>query len=279
VTATRKIALGLLTISLTAGNVWAKVEPAASAASYGDRACSSTREFVATLEFLRSVKEFALPEPEARKVAESIAVGCTHAGRRFIQVAQTLLKAGLGGKDTLKTAQEFAHRTEGEARAFIGIFRLSFLEDGLDLDLLNSIQMARELSVQFVGESVWAYDDFRKIVEFCVRDRGLDLPKAACGQLASRIAKKSEVANGGVAADFMKIFKFAVDSKNGPGVTTGKALALAEEVAVVGPDAVENFISAYRYAIREKGLGLPADEAFSFARKMALTTPGTKTRN
>ena len=226
------------------------------------------------------MKEFTRPEPELIKIAEGIAAGCTNAGRRFVQVAQTLLRAGLGGKDALKFAQELALKSEGEARAFVGIFRLAFLDDGLDMDLASSVQIARELSVEFKGESSWAYDDFRKIVEFCLKDRGLDLPRVACGRLASRIAKRAEVANGGISSDFMKVFKFVVDPKNGPGITTSQALETAEEIALIGPDAVENLISAYRYAIRAKGLGLPVEEAFAFARKMAQTVPShSKVKN
>ncbi len=252
------------------------------AQSYGDRACSATREFVSVLEYLRSVKEFSLPEADARKTADDVARSCTGSARRFISVAQTLLKAGLSGKDALNTARELAARSEGEARSFVGIFRLAFLEDGLDLDLMNSMRLARELSVQFAGESAWAYDDFRKVVEFCMKERGLDLPKGVCGVLAARIAKKSEIANGGVASDFIRVFHFARDAKRGVGTTTGRALEIAEEVAIAGPDATDNFVSAFKYAMSTKGLGLAADEAFSFARKMALTIPSgqtSKTRN
>lgn len=263
-------------VAVAVSSAWAKTETPA----YGDRGCTSAREFVVTLEYLRSVKEFALPEAEARRLAEAVAAGCTHAGRRFVLVAQTLLKAGMKGPEALKLASELALRTEGEARAFVGIFRMAFLEDGLDLDMPSSVRMARELSLEFKGEASWAHEDFRRIVEFCVKGRGLDLPRPVCGQLAARIAKKAEVVNGGIANDFMKAFQFSVDPKIGPGMTTAQALATAEEVALSGPDAVENLIAAYRYAIREKGLGLPVDDAFKFAKRMALTLPdATKTRN
>src|SRR4051812_28021482 len=76
--------------------------------------CLTTREYVTTLEFLRDSKEFQLPEKDARALATRVSDGCTGAALRFIKVTRLLTKAGVGSKDAVTTAADFAHRTDAE---------------------------------------------------------------------------------------------------------------------------------------------------------------------
>ena len=85
-------------------------------------ACSSSREYITALEYLRDKKEYSLGEEDARRLAEKISSGCTGAAKRFIRVSSLLVKAELATKDAVETGAEFALKTDVEADTFIDIF-------------------------------------------------------------------------------------------------------------------------------------------------------------
>jgi hypothetical protein len=233
------------------------------------RYCTSTQEYVTALEFLRAEKVFAIAEPNARKVAEKIAMGCTGAAGRFIRVTKLLSTAGLGGKDAVETGLEFSSRTDTEAETFAVVFRHAFLEQYLDLDLAASVQMAKSLTTEFEGDTAKVKEDFLRLSQFCTQKDELDLPRPQCGTMAAHIASKGQGFGGGIATKYIKLFEFIRKESKGPGLTTGDALRLAEKVISQGPGADENFINGYRYATSTKGLSMGTSEAISFAQGMA----------
>jgi hypothetical protein len=238
----------------------------------GETGCTATREYVATLQFLRDHSELQLPDAERQKIADQVATGCSGAGLRFIRVAQLLFRSGLGSSDALKTAIELSHKTDREAATFITVFEEAFLSENLDLDLRSSMQMARALSTEFQGDVLAVRDDFRTLVDYCAGAAKLDLPKPECGRFAVRLAKEGEPFSGGIARPFIETFEFLRGGKDGPGLATHAALKMSEQVLANGPAAGENFVQAYRYATAKAGLGLGTRDALQFAESMAKKT-------
>lgn len=230
--------------------------------------CTTAREYVTTLDFLRGHTEFAVPETEAREMAREVSRTCTGSGGRFIAVMLLLTRAGLTGKDASREALAIAKRSDADAATFVTVFRMSYLEEYLDLELPDALRLAHSLTSEFAGDMLGVREDFETLVHFCVKERGLDLPRPKCAELATRIARKGEPWSGGIADSFLKVFRF-VAGREGAHLTTATALSIAEDVIAGGPGAAENFIQGYRYAVSPTGLGLTEASALKFAREMA----------
>jgi hypothetical protein len=241
------------------------------AASPAWGSCTATREYVTTLEYLRDRKELAIPEADARKVAQETAKGCSGAARRMIRVSSMLSKAGFGSKDSLENGLAFAKSTDEATDTFVTIFQRAFLPEHLDLDLQASLSMAQSLTRGFEGDTVAVRKDFEKLVDFCASSKNLDLPKPQCGVFAARVAKLGQEWKGGIYPGFVKVFDFA-RSEKGVQVPTGQALKIAEKIVAAGPDSPENFISAYRYAVSKRGLGMNEKAALDFATEMGAAS-------
>src|SRR5262245_17223853 len=91
------LALGALVLVIETSNANADRKPG----------CTATREFVASMEFLRSRKDLAVPEEQARTIAEKVALGCSGSGLRFIRLVQVLSRAGVGANNAVNTGVEF----------------------------------------------------------------------------------------------------------------------------------------------------------------------------
>jgi hypothetical protein len=247
---------------------------AASAQSFAtELSCTSTREFVTTLEFLRKQKDLQLPDPDARKVAERVSEGCTGSGLRFIRVFQLLSRAGFGAKDCVEQASRLSARTDSVVETFVTVFQHAFLQEYLDLDPDAALKTALSLSSDFEGDVLAVRDDFRRLVGFC-SDSGvasLGLPKPQCGAFAARVARKGQGFSGGIAEPFISTYQF-LRSNPGPNLTAADALRVCEEIIGFGPGAGENFTQAYRYAVSKSGLGIGGADAIGFARRMATQT-------
>ncbi len=232
--------------------------------------CTTAREYIAALEFLRDRKEFAVPEGEARKIAARISTHCNGAAARFMRVTRTLTVAGLGTADAIASGEEFARRNDRETDTFLSVFRKAFSEDGLDLDLSSSVQLARSLTSAFDGDVLKVRDDFETLLSYCARKDKLALPLAQCGDFASEIARKGNHWAGSASGAFIRMYEFATIGKDGPSLTAADALTMARETVAAGPDSADNFIQAYRYASAKKGMELPRDQAVAFARDVAF---------
>jgi hypothetical protein len=257
----KSLFLGIIFLALAA--------PVRLAHSAAVTSCTTSREYITTLEFLRDRKELAIAEPDAQKVALEASKGCTGAAQRFVRVAVLLEQAGLGPKDTIRRSLEFAHRTDQEADTFATVFRLAFDQDAMDLDLRASMKMAEELTQSFDADTVAVRDDFEKLLDFCASSGKLGLPKPECGAFAARLAKEGEKWSGGISVPYIEAFDF-VTSEKGPHLATSKALEIAGKLVAAGPDSADNFITAYKYAVSKKGLGLADNAALKFAMQMGL---------
>ncbi len=258
----QKLALGVL-LSLVVSPAHAAPIPAS---------CATAREFITTLEFLRSDTELKPSEEQARKLAEQVATGCTGAAARMIRVAKVLHRAGLSANDSLKTGVEFAAKTDREMETFIAVFRRAFLEEYLDLDLPAAVKLGRSLSTEFEGDVFAVRDDFERIVDHCIARNRWALPKPRCAQLASEIARSGQTWSGGVSEPFLKLMSFATLDTSGPKLATDQALNLSRELIKSGPEAVDSFSIAYKYAVSDGGLKLTREDAIRFAQGLAAKT-------
>src|SRR4051794_21970772 len=68
------------------------------ASGIAQASCTTTREYITSLEYLRSRKESAMADTDAQKVARQVAKGCTGAAGRFIRISTLLQTTGLGPK-------------------------------------------------------------------------------------------------------------------------------------------------------------------------------------
>lgn len=233
--------------------------------------CTSTREYITVLQFLRSHSELALPENQCRQVALKVSSGCTGAAQRFIQVTGTLIKSGIASKDAVNLGIEFSLKSDQQTNAFMTVFKKTFLSEYLDLDLHLGVELAKSLSTEFDGNLATAISDFEKMVKFCLDSKGLDLPRLECGKLAARIAKfnTTESKKDGVYPNFIRIYEFLISEKD-LHLSKMQSLHESEKILAMSPSqSVENFIQAYRYAISKDGLALSQPEALQFAKEMA----------
>lgn len=230
--------------------------------------CLASREYITTLEYIRTQKEFALNEKQARELANKVSLGCTGASKRFIQVTNLLIKSDLPSQKAIETAMTYAHGTDEEYLAFISVFKSSYLESLLDLDLERSLNIATDLSLSFKGDKKVAEKEFTRLVDFCVSKKSLDLPLMECAKSASRIIKSAEPFDFNVGSDFIEVFNYVTDNDKA-NIPTYEALKVAETVVKFGPEAKKSFVSAYEYAVSKKGLDVSVNDAIEFGKTMA----------
>lgn len=253
---------------------WMYVATGAAHAAKIPASCATAREYITALEFLRADGELKTPEEQARQIARQVASGCTGAAARLIRVAQLLSRAGMFANDAMKIGVEFAGRTDREAETFTAVFKRAFVAESLDLDLPASVKLARALSTEFEGDVLAVRDDFERVVDFCVHQEKLALPKPRCAQLGAEVARAGQAWSGGVAQPFLKLLEFSTLDTQGPKLATDQGLKLALDLTRNGPEAADTFSIAYRYAVSDKGLQFPRDEAIRFARDLAQVKTG-----
>jgi hypothetical protein len=230
--------------------------------------CLSTREFVTTLEFLREHKEFSLSEQDARLLSEKVSDGCTGASKRFIQVLNVLVKAGVPTKKAIEIGLKFGQSSDDKTAAFLTIFKGSYIESLLDLDVNQAMKIALELSDTYEGKSKLVEKNFNLLVEFCVDKKSLDLPLPECARLAARVVKNGSDHEFYISNEFISLFNYLTDEK-AANLPTFEALVVSEFVTKFGPEAKKNFIPAYEYAVNKKGLDRSVKDAIEFGKTMA----------
>ena len=123
--------------------------------------CSSAREFVTTLEYLRSKSEWALEEKTNQSLAHQVSMGCSGAAARFVRATEFLLKAEIPSTQAVQLGKDLALRSEAYVETFIGTFRIAYEEESLDLPVQSALTVARSLSMDFQGPVARALQDFR----------------------------------------------------------------------------------------------------------------------
>ncbi len=266
--------LAALLIFLPTGFCWAEDgddRPENRLASEIKDRCESTKEFVTAFEYLKGHPEIGLSDNENFKIAKNIAKGCTGAASRFAKTFELLLKVEAGPRNSMQIAVDLANKAQEYSDTFTLVFTRCFLAEYLDLDYKTSFALAKRLSVDYAGNPKIAAKDFMRFVDFCVDDKEVGLSKPMCGVLAGRIVQRTQNFRAQVAEEFIKVYRFLTAEK-GPASPTVKALEVAENVVAQGPEASDNFISAYNYAIDHDGLSFTAQKALDFAQNLAQNT-------
>lgn len=230
--------------------------------------CYSTREFITTMEFLRDHKEFALTPMSAQKLAESVSGGCSGSSKRFIQITGVLLKAGIPSNRAIEVAQQFALKSEAEGQTFLTTFKGAFIENLLDLDASHALELALEVSKASEKNPKLAEKNFNQLVDFCVKNKGLDLPLLECGRMGARVLKNATDFEFSVTQDFISLFEYLTDKRKA-NLPTFEALKAAEYVSQFGPEAKNNFVQAFEYAVKKQGLDKSIADGVEFAKSMA----------
>ena len=230
--------------------------------------CSSAKEFITVYEYIRGQKQFSELGDNASRIALEVAAGCDGAAKRFIEVYQVLSKTDLTNRDALKTSAELAQKTNHHVQSFLGIFKGAYAQDGLDLSLQDSLDLARKLALDFKGEVLDSEKDFNELIDFCLNPKLLNLPKKQCAELSSRLASYGENFKQRIAPHFIQSFQY-LTQKEGVNLTTMDAIQLAEDLSKIHPSSFENFKTSYEYAVSTKGLARPKEEALKFAKLLA----------
>lgn len=231
--------------------------------------CEATKEYVTTVEYLRDKKDFGLKAAQIYKIADSISKGCSGASQRFIKISNLLTKVGVDSASAITHAKKFSRKDDAFVDAFIAIFKQTYSQKNLDLDALNSLKISLKLSVEFSGNIEVAVKDFNELVEFCKDRKEMDLPLPQCAQLATRVTRLGQKYEKPIATPFIKLVKFLEESSKGPKQPKSNVIKIAESVIKFGPVASENFIDAYKYAVKKDGLDFTQAQAIKFGQKLA----------
>lgn len=247
---------------------------ASAAVTTENVACDSTKEFITSFEFMRADAEMGLGGDISFKYANEVARGCSGAAKRFIQSVGSLRKTDLPLTEVLQTSTELAQKDDVTIDVFNSLFRRLYAQDGFDLDLKVSLDIAKSLSVDYSGSPKTAMQDFEKISAFCGSRNSLELPVRECVEISNRIAQLGGKHEVPVADKFIESYKFLTRSE-GVGLTVKEALELSEALLQTHPHAFTNFKQGYEYAISKNGLGADRKTALAFGQKMASATVKT----
>lgn len=230
--------------------------------------CKSSAQYIETLKFLRSTKIIILTENTSRLIADKVSKSCDGGADRFIKVLTLLKTVGLSDAKSLELALDFSSRPVEVQRNFIEIFNHSFLAEFMDYDYRTAANLAFELSKDYKGDPVQVREDFLELVRFCKAKDKLDLPIKICAEYTIKLARLTQYHPKGIRAPFYRLYdRFREDPTFAMDIRT--ALELAYNVLKYGPNAVENFFTAYDFASSEEGLNLTHAASLDFSVRMA----------
>ncbi|MAV90682.1 MAG: hypothetical protein CL676_04630 [Bdellovibrionaceae bacterium] len=230
--------------------------------------CRAAKEFATISEFLKKEKVFPDSDPQIQKTALEVISGCEGSAQRFIQVFQTLDKAGFVRKNALSTAINYAKKSDAQARMFCMVFQKAYLKKYLDLTAADAFKLAEELSNGSKDDKAPSASDFEKTVGFCIDDRRISLPRKFCADFAKEVAKTSGRYEEDLFDDLKSLTLWFMTRSSGR-QTAQNALTNSFEIVQHGPQAKENFFRALEYIKRTSGFPLKPHEAISLAAKIS----------
>lgn len=230
--------------------------------------CSSTDEYIKALTFLRTTKEFLIPEKSARLIAEKVARGCNGASERFVSILRLLKTVGLSDPGALQIALQFSTYTSDVQKNFSTIFTRAFIGEFFDYDYTTAVALAMELSKNYRGDANLVREDFIALTQFCKKSQTMDLPNRTCAEYAIKMARLSDLYPQGIREPFLTLYKKLRENREF-GMDVKSALDVAYNVLKHGPKAPDNFLDGYSFAMKDSGLALGRNQALAFALRMA----------
>lgn len=244
--------------------------------------CSVAKEYISTYRYLEDQKEFKLNAEQIEGLSEQVAAGCEGAAKRFASTVDTLVKAQLDSASAIKLGRDLALRNDGAAATFLTVFKASYAADFLDLDLFQSMNQARALTLDIEEVPRWLERDFKTLARLCVQD--LEIPRPKCAtfvtNLISRVIKMEtigdEPAETGIAAVFTEGLDFLVKSDEGPKLARFNALQLMEQLISMTPKAYYEFRGVYDFVREREKRPLSRKDALNYALKLAKSSKLSK---
>lgn len=238
--------------------------------AYGDtKECLSAREYITTVEFMKSNPEFQLKPDKIRWYADKVSTGCTGASSKFIKVTRLLMGVGVDSGSSLKAALEFINVDKDVVTTFIKVFEKTYEEKFLDLDAATAMKNSLRLTANFKGNPENAAEDFESVALYCKNNEGLGLSYKDCSDLAMKVALSGEEFEEENGDKFIKLYEFIALESEGPRLTVSESLKIASDLMVNGPRTFKNFKTSYIYAKSKDGLDLPKKQALELAIKLA----------
>jgi len=141
------------------------------------------------------------------------------------------------------------------------------LKEYLDLDPAASLRLALKLTIDIDKKSEYLFRDFDAIADFCIHNE-IGITNANCAEIAGDISLVGVKYDTKMSPIFVELYNY-LTSKDGPNLPTYQALKDSKEIIQNGPASKDNFINAYKFAIKESGLAFDRAAAISFAKELS----------
>lgn len=232
--------------------------------------CDSSKEFITTLEYLRSEAGEAAKDKELqnRKLAEYVSSYCSGAAYRFIKVVRLFQKMDLGINNAIPVAKEAVKVENERVELFVYVFKKLYLKRGFDLNPNQAIQVSKNFLKPTNVPAKVMKSEFSELSDYCQSNRGLARNKYQCAKLVWDLLASLEGQQTKIAESFIKNYEQLIYNRE-DSFSSYDAIKLSKKLLQHGPNAIENFRQAYKYATDDDGLNLNRMDAVKFAEKMA----------
>lgn len=232
--------------------------------------CDSSREYITTLEFLRKEAgaDYHSFEKQNRELAEHVSSFCSGAAYRFIKVVRLFQRMELGINNAMKVAKEAVRVEDDRVDLFILVFKRLYLKSGMDLNPGQSIEIAKSFLKPTDVPAKKIKEEFLTLAKFCESDIGLARSRYTCAVMIRDLMNSLEGKETKIADSFIDTYEELTSNKN-LNFSSYNAIQLTKSLVKHGPNAIDNFHIALKYAMSKKGLSYQRNQAVDFAKKMA----------
>lgn len=232
--------------------------------------CESTKEFIATIDYLRKFKKLALPDNQILQTALRVSQNCNGASGRFQKMLTTLIETGIDYNHALNFSIQYSEEDNESVEAFLSLFQGLVLEKKFNLPFYQAYETAQFFAQSSKGNKAELKKDFLGFLSFCFEDpNGTMLSLDQCRNLSFKYLNLHQHYPEGVFKDFKSLFTFLRDEKD-TGLPIANALSLTQEVLLSGPGSRKNFIDSYKYGLYQ--LNMKPSQSLSLALKLATYT-------
>lgn len=231
--------------------------------------CYPAKEYITTLEYLRSKELFVVDPKMQHSIALEVSNGCINAAQKFLKIAGVLLAAELDAQSATKEALKFVKRDEKVVNAFIDIFKMLFQKKFLDLSVVDSLTITRELVDSEKVDGNLVASNFQKTAEFCLKNYSPSYRD--CSRLAKDVALVANKYQKDAYQSFIRMVEF-FSKRDGVNMVASEMFSYALKVVALGPTASESFIRAYDYATSSEGLKMDRQNGLQFALEISKSS-------
>lgn len=231
--------------------------------------CPSGKEFVTTVQYLRTNSVLAVAGDDLIQVASRVSAGCEGSAKRFISTIQSLQKTEVTNAEKLQLAVELANREQDSVETFNHVFRWAYARDGFDLEMASALKLAREVAILFPGDQKRALEAFKETTDFCSKSDKISIPRPACAELSKEVALTTKQKMPSSAKTFIESYNYLREKVKLP---QNEAIELAKTLLQKGHSAFENFKTVYEYSLSKNGFAATQPQAIQLGKKIAEQT-------